>query len=246
MKIPNTINSNTIIAYINQNGTEEEISCSLSEKLTKVTNIKRINAVDFEWINFKCPATLRDMCLKQISFDWHERPRFNELENIEDKNTLLDLIDVRIPLKILTQYIGDDVFWRRCFQYHWPNYYPPSRSRPWLNLFIEKYLTNKVEFLKPINFDEEDFKMLLEICSPYVNILEIKQLQPSLSEPNYHIPMVLILSNLRELRAIDLSYDLKSNGGMNEYFLGCTSVSRQDAESLSNGLEKCIDLIEFR
>lgn len=245
MKIPNTINSNTIIAYINRNETEQ-IDRSSSEKLTKVTDIKQINAVDFEWKNIQCPATLRDVCLKQISSNWREQPRFNDIENVEDKNMLLDLIDVRIPLKTLTQYIDDDVFWRRCFQYHWPNYYPVSRSRPWINLFIEKYLTNKIEFLKPINFDEEEFKMLLDICSPYVNILEIKQLQPSLSESNYHIPMVQVLSNLRELHCIDLSFDLKSNGGMNEYFLGCTNISRQDAESLANGLEKCIDLIEFR
>lgn len=250
MQIPNTINSNTIIAYVNQNkATADRANCSASEKLTtatKVTNLKQINVFDLEWAFVKCPKPLRDLCLKEIATNWHQRPFFNEIQNIENRNELLDLIDVRLPLKILTQHICDDVFWRRCFKYYFPNYYPPSRTQPWINLFIEKYLASKIELLKPINFDEEDFKMLLEICSPYVNILEIRQLQPSLSEPNYHMPMSLVLSNLRELRVIDLTYDLKSIGGTNDFFLGCTNVSRQDAESLANGLEKCIDLLQFR
>lgn len=236
MKIPNTVSANTIKAYA---------SIDLSDHPHWPTSDKRlINAANFQWTSHNLPS-LRELCIKALSIHWHLNPIYAEINDIEDKNSLLDVIDVRLPIKLLSTYIFEDVFWQRCFQHRWPSYYPPRIDRPWINLYLERHLAEAIEHLKPINFDEEDMKALLETCSPHVRTLKIRQLQPSLADPNYHIPFEGILANLAELRTIDLTYDLKTIGP-HDFFLGCTNVARQDIESLALGIEKCYELVEFR
>lgn len=234
MKIPNTVSLNTLKAYENLDARHTK-----SQIFTK-----RLCSVNFEWDSV-CLMSLRELCIRALVHYWQLNPIYSEIDDVEDKNSLLDAIDVQLPIKLLSAYISEDVFWQRCFQHRWRNYFPPKIDRPWINIFLERYLAEAIETLKPINFDEEDIKSLLETCSPYVRTLKISQLQPSLSEPNYHIPFEGILSNLAELRTIDVTFDLKTIGS-HDFFLGCTNVSKQDIESLALGIEKCYELKKFR
>lgn len=234
MKIPNTVSANTLNAY-------KTIGVHQS-KIPRTNNY--LSTVHFQW-NSNNPATLRDLCIETISHYWQINPIFSEIDNIEDRNALLEEIDVKIPLKLLSAYIFDDKFWERCFQYRWRFYFPSKIDRPWINIYIERHLAEAIETLRPINFDEEDIKILLDTCSPFVRTLKLKQLQPSLSEPNYHIPLEGILGSLTELRVIDITFDLKTIGA-HEYFLGCTNVAKPDIESFALGIEKCYELVEFR
>lgn len=237
MKIPNTVSVNTLIAY--------ERLQNVRPRALPINNYRLIvNAANFQWKS-RFPQTLRELCIKAIANYWELNPIYSEINDIEDRNSLLDSIDVKLPIKLLSTYIFEDVFWQRCFQHRWRNYYPPKIDRPWINIYLEKHLSEAIENLKPINFDEEEIKLLLETCNPYVQTLKIRQLQPSLSDPNYHIPFEGILSNLAELRAIDLTFDLKTIGP-HDFFLGCTNVAKQDIESLALGIEKCYELVEFR
>lgn len=235
MKIPNTVSPNTLKAYENI-GLRHQRKSQISQKI--------LNAVNFQW-ETNIPAALRELCIKALAHHWQINPIYSEIENIEDKNALLDEIDVKLPIKLLSTYIFEDAFWQRCFQYRWRFYFPPKIDRPWINIYVEKHLSEVIENLKPINFDEEEIKILLETCSPFVRTLRVRQLQPSLSDPNYHIPFEGILSSLAELRVIDLTYDLKTIGP-HDFFLGCTSVAKQDIEGLALGIEKCYELVEFR
>lgn len=236
MKIPNTVSENTLKAYENIGNRYQGKSENSQKKI--------LNALNFQW-ETNLPVSLKDLCIKVITHYWQINPMYSEIENIEDRNALLDEIDVKLPIKLLSTYIFEDTFWQRCFQYRWPFFFPSKIDRPWINIYVEKHLAEVIENLKPINFDEEEIKTLLETCSPFVRTLKIRQLQPSLSDPNYHIPFEGILSSLAELRVIDLTYDLKTIGA-HDFFLGCTSVAKQDIESLAFGIEKCYELVEFR
>lgn len=236
MRIPNTVSANTLTAYRNAGPNDRGQWPSATKGL--------INAANFRWASHYLPS-LRELCIAALSTHWQLNPIYAEIRDKEDKNSLLDAIDVRLPIKLLSTYIVEDVFWQRCFQHRWPCYHPTRIDRPWINLYLERHLAEAIEQLKPINFDEEDIKALLETCSPYVGTLKIRQLQPSLADPNYHIPFEGILSNLVELRTIDLTFDLKTIGA-HDYFLGCTNVAKQDIESLALGIEKCYELVEFR
>jgi hypothetical protein len=82
-----------------------------------------------------------------------------------------------------------------------------------------------------------------------VRELRIEELQPaslngrsSAGDRIDHIPFDIIFSNLRELKRIDLTFDVK-NG---QFFLGCATITNTDMKHFVKGLERCYELTEFR
>lgn len=236
MKFPNTVSQNTYRAYINP-----------QQKLLEASDAPQrnclLNGINLEW-DTKYPDTLRCMCIKKIAENWQDYPIFAEITDVEDKNYLLDIIDVNIPIKDLAAHITEDVFWKRCFQHRWRNFFPQLVTKPWISMYMEKYLSETLENQKPIDYNEESMQCLLDVCAPHLENLQINQLQPAMDDQNDHIPMDFILTNLTELRKIDLTYDLKNIG--TQFFLGCSNISKNDIKTLASGLEKCYELLEFR
>lgn len=232
MKFPNTVSLNTYKAYINPN------------KLPTKPSQHLLNPIDLDWdINY--PESLRVLCVKKIVSVWHLNPIYKEIiEYDEDRNYLLDIIDVTIPIQQLAEHITDNVLWKRCYRNRWPTVYPQTIDKLWIQIFMEKYLAETLEYLKPSDYDDEVIQNLLEICSGHVDTLKIHQLQPALDDVNDHIPFDLILSNLPELKRIDMTYDLKTIG--HQFYLGCANVSRHDIKKLSLGIEKCYEITDFR
>lgn len=230
MKFPNTVSKNTFKAYINQ-----------SRCIESYYNL--LNGVHLDW-DTNYPTALRVLCIKKIAEFWHQYPIFAEIYDTEDRNYLLDIIDVNGSIKNLANHIREDVFWRRCFQNRWNHFFPQNVTKPWIKIFMEKYLSEILENLKPADYNQETMHNLLDICAPHLECLHITQLQPALDEQNDHIPMEFILSCLSELKQIDITYDLKNVS--NNFFLGCSNISKNDIRSLASGLEKCYELLEFR
>lgn len=233
MKFPNTVSVNTLKSYVNL------LKCKESDN-------KLLNAVDFDWDVNNYPEPLRVQCIKVIGENWHIYPIFSEIIDIEDRNYLLDIIDVNISIKDLSQHIQDDVFWKRCFQNYWQHYYPTQIiGKKWITIFMEKYLSEKLETMRPRDYEIESIQYLLDICSPYIETLHIQQLQPALDDNEInHIPFDLILKNLLKLNTINLTFDIKSI--KTNYFLGCSNITENDVIQLANGLMHCYVLKEFR
>lgn len=233
MKFPNTVSKNTYKAYIVTDG----------NPLASQKGVHVLRSTDLEW-DTHYPETLRTLCIKKIAKCWPEQPIFREITDIEDRNYLLDIIDVDTPIKDLAAHIQEDVFWKRCFRNRWSNYYPPVIQRPWINVFMEKYIAETIEQMAPSEYVEDDVLAVLEVCGPYLECLRINQLQPAMDEQNDHIPLNFVLSNMSQLREIDITYDLKSIG--TQFFLGCSNISKNDIKWLASGLEKCYELQVFR
>lgn len=230
MKFPNTVSVNTYKAYINP---------AKSRETTK----QLLNAIDLDWdINY--PESLRTLAVRRIVTAWHINPIYSKITDSDDRNFLLDIIDVTIPIQQLAEHIADDVLWKRCFRNRWPAVYPQLVAKPWIEIFMEKYLAETLQNLKPVDYDAKRIQALLEVCAAHVNTLQIQQLQPALDEINDHIPFDVLLGNLPELKRIDLTYDVKTIG--NSFFLGCANISRHDIRNLALGIEKCYEMLEFR
>lgn len=254
MKFPNTISINTHKAYL---------AATPSDGINKHI----LNSVNLDWDHLY-PESLRVLCIKQIARTWSQLPIFSEIVDIEDRNYLLDIIDVDLPIRDLAAHITEDVFWKRCYRHRWPTRSGQSHAshRPWIVVFMEQYFTETLEHLTPANYRTDDMQQLLEICSPHLQRLHVRQMQPTMNgggsssscaddgvdvgvaeiahHQNNHIPMDFILAGLAELREIDITYDLKTIG--DRYFLGCENVSRTDIKWLASGLEKCYELVAFR
>lgn len=230
MKFPNTVPQNTYKAYITR-GVDESTQIG-------------IDAIDLGW-NRNSPPSLRTICIQCIANDWSNRPVFQEIPTKEDQNLLLDLLQVDLPLVDLCANITADVFWRRCFQARWTNFCPHSvEPRPWISLYLERFLAERLESVRPNEWNEEDMLDILNVCNDHVHCLSIGQLQPAMDDDNDHIRIDLVLMRLPGLRSLELSYALKCIG--TEFFLGCSNVSTRDVAWLSDGLESCKKMHEFR
>jgi hypothetical protein len=121
------------------------------------------------------------------------------------------------------------------------------KNRPWIELYMEKYLSESLENLRPVDYNVEKVKNLIELCSPFVKALTINHLeaaaQPYNDSLNDHIPFDIILESLNELKNLSITYDCRSIG--THFYLTCTNISDNDITKFTRGL--ChTDLREFR
>ncbi|GAB0088129.1 uncharacterized protein DMENIID0001_025110 [Sergentomyia squamirostris] len=238
MKFPNTVDKNIFKAYIDP-------------KVVRRRQIHNgINSMDLKWTTVvNGPETLKMLCIKALAEGWIANPIYSELIFDVDRNYLLDILNLDFPVSDLSAKIQEDSFWQRFFMAKWPQCYPLKRNRPWIKIFMEKYLSEKMENMKHEDYEEERLLQLLELCAPHVENFYLSQLQPNMTssemDHNDHVvPLNTVLSNLPELRKIDLTYDLKTVG--TNFYLGCGNISANDIKWLTEGLAKCFELQEFR
>ncbi|XP_055382808.1 dynein regulatory complex subunit 5 [Condylostylus longicornis] len=228
--IPSTVDVNVFKAYCEESNLPENYS-------------NRINALNLDW-NIEQPKTLRHLALDEIIKNWENDPKYFRLTEPEDIIYFVENLNINLPLKILTVYVHDDIFWKRCFLHKWRNVYPYlNEKRPWISLYCEKYLAEYLQKLDPCDYDQESISNLLEVLGPYIYKLDIDYLQPTLAERSDHIPFDFILSNLPELRYFRITFDTKTIGI--HYNLGCCTPSRRDALHFCRGIQKCYELEYF-
>lgn len=231
MKYPSTVDINVYKAYIS----------GITSRRPK-----GINAMDLHW---ETVETLKDICIRTIAEHWATYPIFEAIEFLEDKRQLLDSIDVSNPNLRLTDLCAfvkdDDAFWKRCFMSRWPNFILSTvHDKKWIQIYLEKHLAENLERMKPSEYNRDNVQQLMELCSPYVQELNVNQLQPGSNEKSDHIPFDFVLSNLAELKKIEITYDTKSVGKY--YQLGCSNITDNDIRSLVYGLARCYELQEFQ
>ncbi|XP_059621315.1 dynein regulatory complex subunit 5 [Phlebotomus argentipes] len=236
MKYPNTVDRNTLKAYIDP------------KVVRRHKPQDGLNSLDLKW-NVNSPESLQILSIEALAESWTINPVYSEVPFDVERNYLLDILSLDFPVADLSAKIQEDVFWERFFMSRWPQCCPQTRDRPWIKVFMEKYLAEKLENLRSDDYEEERLVQLLELCAPHVENLIVNQLQPSMasveSEHNDHVvPLNIVLSNLQELRKIDLTFDLKNVG--TNFFLGCANISANDIKKLSEGLAKCFELQDFR
>ncbi|XP_053696732.1 uncharacterized protein LOC128744017 [Sabethes cyaneus] len=231
MKFPNTLDFNTYQAYF------------CARHLSRDEN-RQLDAINLEW-DTGSPDSLKTLCLNAIASNWPTIPFFREIPLCEDRHFLLDLLDLDFPLEILCSRIRNDAFWKRAFVKRWKNRYPVDiDGKPWIRVYLEHHITETLENMKPGEFDQENFQKLADLCSLHVKELKLNQLQPSTGESGDHIPLDTVLSNLRELRIVDITYDVKNAG--HNFYLGCATITDKDIKLMTQGLERCYELTEFR
>uniref|UniRef100_A0A182J5W9 Uncharacterized protein n=1 Tax=Anopheles atroparvus TaxID=41427 RepID=A0A182J5W9_ANOAO len=231
MKYPNTLDLNTYRAYM----------CARHLNRDKS---RQLDAINLDW-DLNVPEPLKILCLKAIADSWMTVPYFRELPLCEDRQYLLDLLDLHFPLENLCARVRSDAFWKRAFHHRWRNFVPIEvGSKPWIRIYLEQHLSETVEHLKPTDYDQEGIKKIVDLCSPFVRELRIERLQPSLSDNSDHVPLDVILANLRRLQRISLTYDVKDVG--HNFFLGCATITEMDVKLMTQGLERCAELTEFR
>uniref|UniRef100_A0A336MCA9 CSON014907 protein n=1 Tax=Culicoides sonorensis TaxID=179676 RepID=A0A336MCA9_CULSO len=231
MKFPSTIDINVYKAYINTSSIRQEQN--------------GINAIDLHW---ETTESLKDLCIRILAENWNNQPIFSVVDAFpEDQRQLLDSLDVStLKLNDLVTHIqADDGFWKRCFIARWPNFVlTNTNGKKWIRIFLEKHLSESLENMKPANYTTEQMQQLIDLCVPHVEELKINHLQPGTTDSHGdHIPLDYILSNLSELKIVNLTYDVKSVG--KNFVLGCSNISDNDIKLLTHGLARCYELQEF-
>lgn len=236
MKFSNNVDQNTYKAYISRSKYDRNDFVNLNQR--------PIDTFSLKWDDNN-PEPLSTICIRIIAKYWSKWPIFKQIQAKEDQHFLLHILDVQHPLSLLCETIHSDIFWKRCFQSRWTNFYPHSLElRPWISLYIERFLGETLESIKPSDWNDSEMIQLALVCSPYVHRLSVGQLCLAINEDNDHIRIDTVLRKLDKLCVLELSYSIKSIG--TEYILGCSNLSQNDIKWLSVGLETCNELVEFR
>ena len=174
-------------------------------------------------------------------------PLFNEIIVCENRCLLADILNIgeTLPLDKLCTHVKDDAFWKRIFDSKWPSLKSnTTKGKAWIEIYVEKYLAESLENLKPSKYNVEKIKNLVELCSPFVKCLKITHLEASTesNEPTDHIPFDVILEHLNELRNLSISFDCKTIG--TQFYLGCTTITENDISKFVSGLNHA-DLYKF-
>lgn len=174
-------------------------------------------------------------------------PLFRGIIVRENRSLLADIIDFEsLQLTELSTHIKVDALWKRMYAAKWPMT-TNHICRPWIELYMEKYLSESLENLRPIDYNVEKVQNLIELCSPFVNYLTINHLEAMPSHDhdslNDHIPFDVVLEHLIELKSLSITYDCRTIG--TQFYLTCTNITDNDIKKFTRGL--ChTDLKEFK
>lgn len=127
------------------------------------------------------------------------------------------------------------------FKAKWPDQFNSIEGKPWIEIYIEKFLSESLENLKPSQYNVEKMKSLIELCSPFVKCLKINQLEAAL-DTNNHIPLDIVLEHLNELKVFSIAFNVRTIG--TNFYLNCTSITNNDITKFIQGLSHT-DLKDF-
>lgn len=174
-------------------------------------------------------------------------PLFRSVLVPENRSLLADVLDFEnLQLSELSAHIKVDPLWKRMFEAKWP-VISNSSNRLWIELYMEKYLSEFLETLRPVDFTVEKVKNIVELCSPFVYDLTIDRLEVRVGHDhdtiNDHIPFDIVLENLNQLKSLSITYDCRTIG--TQFYLTCTNISDNDIKKFTRGLTQT-DLKEFK
>ncbi|XP_022173698.1 uncharacterized protein LOC111036106 [Myzus persicae] len=218
MWIPHTIPKTTFHLFI---PSDELVPCRL--RPDDVEHV--ISSVDFSWADCM-PKPLKLLCLDNIANHFSRYPK-ELFEWITPINTeyLVETLSTSLPISLVIHVPGDE-YWRRRHDESWPNYVksklnPAVVSDSVKIIYITKYVSEIIENLEPGYVDETELSEILMVCSPYVTVIDCKQLRIqgsivhtlAIDEPKgilphdpIHIDMSFVLGILKNIRTLSLVY----------------------------------------
>ncbi|XP_037964390.2 protein NLRC3 [Plutella xylostella] len=254
MKLPESINVNTYLAYTAPDNLESD---------------RKIKGEDFNW-DANHPKTLVSLCIEKLSEDWKGSPNLQELIS-KDREFFLQTLNTEVPLQILVDNISSDIFWKRCYKSKWLDSPVVNDEKKWINVFMGRYYAEYLENLNPRQYDPEKITTLVKLCGPYIQSLHIrslipsdlpmqrivspemadlvtsqnsndKKVQPKLNEPisRDHISLNAALGSLNNLSELHITYQLRKIGV--NYRRDQFQFTNNDSKNLARGLEKISSL----
>ncbi|KAL7038744.1 hypothetical protein ACKWTF_009678 [Chironomus riparius] len=245
MKFPNTVDRNIYLAYIHKDTTP--VTKKNEHQLQHHQNHQQIlDAINLNW-DLNHPESLVELCVKIIAENWNILPLFRGIIVHENRSLLADILEFEnLQLSDLCTHIKVNSLWKRMYGTKWPMI-SNHRQRPWIELYMEKYLSESLENLRPVDYNIDKIRNLVDLCSPFVRNLNIDHLQAIPAHDNDtindHIPFDTILESLNEIKCLSITYDCRSIG--TKFYLTCTSISDNDIKKFTRGLCNT-DLLEFK
>lgn len=117
-----------------------------------------------------------------------------------------------------------------------------ASTENWKQSFLEVYLRDYLEKIKPEEYSAEKIKELADLCGDYVRKLEIREMQCSENSSN-RIPLNAIVTGLKYLTELSLCFKQTYVG--EDFRWNILKVSLEDVKLLAKGLKKC-KLSSFR
>ncbi|RZC36889.1 hypothetical protein BDFB_004457 [Asbolus verrucosus] len=166
MKIPYEINKNTHITY----------KPSPESLLLVGEDTRQIISEDFEWDKDHCPALIT-LCVEAINANFEKDPLLDELP-CQDRDHLLEILDVNLPLELVIPLIDDEIYWQRRYDAKFGMVIAKKRMNwTWKSLYIERHIQEMLEQAQPEQNDEDEMSDMTKLCAPYVKKLVVTQLQ---------------------------------------------------------------------
>nr|CAH7727254.1 unnamed protein product [Callosobruchus chinensis] len=165
MRIPHIINSNTLKVY-----TPSPECLELPGEIAR-----QIKAEDFTWDDAFVPL-LSDFAVQVINKNFENKPILDELP-CEDRNYLLEILYLDLPLELMIPLTDDEFYWQRRYTEHFG--LTTNRKTTfwtWKSLYLSRHVQKIIEEAQPQYRDEENMNEILDLCAPYTQRLFVTQL----------------------------------------------------------------------
>jgi len=110
-----------------------------------------------------------------------EHPILEELEPYY-REKVLEHLPTSVPLDTTAPLIEDEDYWKRCCKARWNLCDVAEHGYSWKTLFFERHVQEAVEKHVPSQSSVEELVRVLQLSSPFVQRLVIRQLLPPLQD----------------------------------------------------------------
>ncbi|CAH1374531.1 dynein regulatory complex subunit 5-like [Tenebrio molitor] len=235
MRIPYKINKNTYITY----------DASPESLILVKEDERQILSENLEWDKEHCPS-LTTLCVEAIKSNFAKSPLLNELP-CQDRDYLLEILDVDLPLDLVIPLIEDEIYWQRRYHEKFGTIiFKKPQESTWKSLYIERHVQDILEQAQPEHNDEDEMDDIMTLYAPFVRRLIVTQLQawkPPLHwdeedipefYPTDHISFDPIFKKLINVEEFDLVYGM--NNVSDKFNWDMFKVSVGDCQRLGKAL----------
>ncbi|XP_054261162.1 dynein regulatory complex subunit 5-like [Macrosteles quadrilineatus] len=240
MRVPHTVPPNTLKAYEPSTPTLWLVG----------ERARRLRAENWTWDD-TIPTSLAEECIRFFVNNFDEHKRVTSMLGEDDLMIFLETLSTELPLEIVIPLIPDGVYWQRRCLNTWATMNDVTRyDGSWKRMFTERYIRDMIETEEPGYTDWVEMGNTLKLCCPFVNRLEISQLQPprvlqaAPVDPDLcstedfipqHLDLCPVLTILENLHELDLQFGVKGIGM--KFTFKCFRIHPKDIEKLANGLK---------
>ncbi|KAJ9578249.1 hypothetical protein L9F63_005519, partial [Diploptera punctata] len=179
-----------------------------------------------------------------------------------DRCLLLETLPTDLPFDLTVPILPDGIYWKRSSQDRWNSMnYVCDYDNSWKRLYLERHLQEYIENLELEEYNLQNIEHLVNLCSPYVKRLNIRQLQAAkvpeslewqseedviLDEPSsiHHINLEPFIKGLCNLEELHIMFGVR-NCGM-DFAWNLFKFSIVDCRNIGLGLDSAKSIKLFR